>query len=609
MVHSVLSRTGLLAAVSAFLFITSQQVLAGDVISDGPSAKVNKNLAVASIGARPLANVTADVWALGNYAYTGTSAAQCGGDPESGVWVWDVHNHNRAEFVGIIPSPPGSFAADMAAATMNSGDILVHTNQLCASGGPGGLEVYDVSDPTAPTFLSSIRIDELNPISDALFGGLTDLPTSGVFLFTQGDRDYVAAVANGGFDNFRIYDITDPTTPTLVSAWGAEEIFDPGVGDETADTGRVLNAALWLIDGFGTSRNRFLSDITISEDGQRAYLANWDAGLVLLDISDPTSPQLVSQALQPASGDGEVNSASAWPSADGTIVVESEEDFSAFETLFSITTGPAAGEYPAQEGAITTPIGSLPGQTMAGPTVYVGFACDADVPIPAAPSADSIALILRGVCTFSEKIDNAEDAGYAGIVMMNDEARGDALVTMGGDPTNLPGVFVGHSTGLAVAAKPDQASLVIGDAGEDVSAARVANAWGGLRVWDYTDPANPVLASTFNTLCGGVPDDPSCDPASPSTARGVVVDGTKAYVAWSREGVVAIDVSDPYGPVEFARFADDSQAFIDANGGNPHDFLGVYKRSGQPWIYASDRNGGLYVLKEYGAGSEKKGKQ
>ena len=43
--------------------------------------------------------------------------------------------------------------------------------------------------------------------------------------------------------------------------------------------------------------------------------------------------------------------------------------------------------------------------------------------------------------------------------------------------------------------------------------------------------------------------------------------------------------------------------------GNPHAFQGIYKKSGEPLIYASDRNGGLYVLKEYGAGSKKKGKK
>jgi hypothetical protein len=38
------------------------------------------------------------------------------------------------------------------------------------------------------------------------------------------------------------------------------------------------------------------------------------------------------------------------------------------------------------------------------------------------------------------------------------------------------------------------------------------------------------------------------------------------------------------------------------------DVWGIYKVPNQPWVYASDRNGGLYVLKEYGAGSAKQGK-
>ena len=128
-------------------------------------------------------------------------------------------------------------------------------------------------------------------------------------------------------------DITNPSAPVLTSFWGAEESFDPGVV-ASGDFTRNLNAAIWLTSGFGASQNRFLHDVTISADGTDAYLSNWDAGLILLDISNPASPQLVSVAIDPVNGslDGEVNSHAAWPSEDGTIVVESEEDFSAWES-------------------------------------------------------------------------------------------------------------------------------------------------------------------------------------------------------------------------------------------------------------------------------------
>ena len=120
-----------------------------------------------------------------------------------------------------------------------------------------------------------------------------------------------------------------------VSGWGAEELFDPGVGeltnpDDPVQTNRVLNAGLWLVDGLGSSANRLLHDFTITPDGTRAYLANWDAGLILLDITDVTDPQVISVAIEPTSEDGDVNSHSVWPNASGTIVIEGEEDFDSF---------------------------------------------------------------------------------------------------------------------------------------------------------------------------------------------------------------------------------------------------------------------------------------
>ncbi len=207
-------------------------------------------------------------------------------------------------------------------ATLSSGDILVHSNESCA-GGPGGYEIYNVDDPSNPVYLASVRIDDPNPLTPLIFGPITDVGVHNLWLFSQGAQDYVGVTTETAYGNFHIYDITDPANPVLVSFWGAEEIFDPGVV-ASADFGRNLDAALWLLDGFGASANRFLHDVTITTDGTRAYLANWDAGLVLLDISDPTNPQLVSVALDPANGslDGEVNSHSVWPSADGTIVVE-----------------------------------------------------------------------------------------------------------------------------------------------------------------------------------------------------------------------------------------------------------------------------------------------
>ena len=479
---------------------------------------------------------------------------------------------------------------------MNSGDILVHSNESCA-GGPGGYEIYNVDDPTAPVHLAHVQTDDVNALlRDGL--GFVDFGVHNLFLFTQGDNDYVGAVANSEFGNFQIFDISDPASPTLVGFWGAESLLFPGVDFATTTDfgGVILPADAYLFSGFGASQNRFLHDITITADGTQAYLANWDAGLILLDISDPTSPSLVSVAIDPASEDGEVNSHAVWPNESGDIVIEGEEDFTPFESVFTIDTGPNAGSYPAAEASFTTPIDSLPGAMMSGSTTYVGLACDGGDPVPA---GSGIALIQRGACDFDEKATNVINAGYSGMVVFNDAARGDALVTMGGDSRAIPGVFVGHSTGLAIAGVGTAGELVIGASGASVSASSEPNGWGGFRIWDYSNPANPVLAAIFNTVCSADPTDPSCDPAGTYTAHNVIVETTdkgrvKAYISWYSDGMLVLDITDPYNPFEVTRHT--------ASG---EDYWGVYKVPGEPWIYGSDQNGGLRIFKETGAGSGK----
>lgn len=512
-------------------------------VSEGPSGNRTKNLDLVGRGERLVENATTDVWALDGFGYVGTFNVPCGDGTGSlegpGVQVFNVQNPKKTEYVTTIPSQDGSRINDVKAANLNSGAILVHSNERCASHGPGGFEVYDVADPTNPVHLASVQVDDANEVLRETFG---------------------------------VVDV----------------IFG------------------WMRTGFGNSQNKYLHDITITDDGTKAYLSHWDAGLILLDISDPADPQLVSVAIDPENGslDGEVNSHSAWPSADGSIVVEGEEDFSAwvgdtppgnltfgegdpttplpgtavgtnvgndFEGSptgnsgtvdagsVEVTSGPLAGTtYPAIELAGDQPkfadVGPLSGEF-----VFIGRACNGDEILNAdAIDEGDIAVVRRGACTFRQKNFNAADAGAAAVVIANNA--------------------------------------------ED-------SPWSGLRIWDYSDPENPVLASTFNTVCSASPTPiPECDPAGTYSVHNVVVENTddgrvKAYVSWYYDGMLVLDVTDPANPVEVARFFDNSDEFLESNGGQPHDFWGVWKEPGEPWIYGSDRNGGLYVFKEKGTGS------
>lgn len=593
------------------------------MISEGPSEQGTKNLELVGRGERLVENATTDVWALDGFGYIGTFNVPCGDGTGSlegpGVQVFNVENPKKTEYVTTIPSQDGSRINDVKAANLNSGAILVHSNERCASHGPGGFEVYDVENPANPVHLASVQIDDANEVLREDFG-VVDVGVHNLFLFTQGERDYVALQAEGEFGGFQIFELTDPENPQFVSAWGAEFLCEGDFCSEDphaeTDPDVILDVIFgWMRTGFGNSQNKYLHDVTITDDGTQAYLSHWDAGLVLLDISDPADPQPVSVAIDPENGslDGEVNSHSAWPSADGSIVVEGEEDFSAWNSVqppgnltfgegdpaaplpgsaistsagddfegsqtgnsgtvdadsVEVTSGPLAGQsYPAVELSGDQPrfadIGAI-----SGDIVWIGRACSAtdDRPADEILNADAIAdggiaVVRRGACTFREKNFNAEAAGADAVVIANN-------VT---DDTP----------------------------------------WSGLRIWDYSDPENPVLASTFNTVCSASPEPiPQCDPFGTYSSHNVVVEDTddgrvKAYVSWYYDGMLVLDVTDPANPVEVARFFDNSDEFLESNGGLPHDFWGVWKEPGEPWIYGSDRNGGLYVFKEKGTGSGK----
>ncbi|NIP35139.1 MAG: hypothetical protein GWN18_09340, partial [Thermoplasmata archaeon] len=64
----------------------------------------------------------------------------------------------------------------------------------------------------------------------------------------------------------------------------------------------------------------------------------------------------------------------------------------------------------------------------------------------------------------------------------------------------------------------------------------------------------------------------------------------KAYVSWYSDGMLILDVTDAYNPVEVGRYLDNE---VNENG-EPNDFWGVYKVPNDPYLYGSDRNGGLY---------------
>lgn len=107
--------------------------------------------------------------------------------------------------------------------------------------------------------------------------------------------------------------------------------------------------------------------------------------------------------------------------------------------------------YAAAQGAITVPLADV-GGSVSGAIMDVGAACVSDGPLP--DLTGKIALIVRGGCAvavenrFDSKIPHAAAAGAIAAIVYNN--FGDGVITMGGNPVGLPGVFVGSSSGIAL---------------------------------------------------------------------------------------------------------------------------------------------------------------
>jgi subtilisin family serine protease len=92
----------------------------------------------------------------------------------------------------------------------------------------------------------------------------------------------------------------------------------------------------------------------------------------------------------------------------------------------------------------------------------LSLACD---PLAAASSADSIALIQRGVCDFSLKLYNAQQAGYAAVIVVNRVDGPPTAMGKGASPSDptIPGWMIGLDAATTFKAQ-DGAAVIIGAA-------------------------------------------------------------------------------------------------------------------------------------------------
>lgn len=221
-----------------------------------------------------------DVWAHDGVVYLG-SIARGDACPATGVRLYSTTEPAAPAALGVMAGDyDGTSTEQVWAGRIDtpafSGNLAVVAHRACDGSAPEfrGFTVHNVSDPANPVLLGSYDT------------GLGTQGVAGFDVWVEPDRVLVvAAVPNSlldhmrSFGDVRIVDITDPATPSDVADWDFRRDAEPFERDA------VANGA--------DPRYLFSNDVTIDTDGRRAFVSQWDAGIIVLDVSTPESPRSI----------------------------------------------------------------------------------------------------------------------------------------------------------------------------------------------------------------------------------------------------------------------------------------------------------------------------
>jgi len=517
-----------------------------------------------------------DVATYRNLAFVGKWSGPC---PGGGVDVIDISEPATPTLLSHTPEHLDTSMEVMRPLRIGTRDVLAIGLQDCRKPTPGvtaraGLELVDITDARNPSELSFFDVDafgrqivgvhELDVTRAPDGRSLALLAVPGLEPATADDSGH------GGKGDLLIVDISDPTRPVLTGSWGV--LGDPALGLDFYRTVRRGNDARTL-----------LHSVRAGHEGTIAYLSYWDAGVIILDIADPSQPHYLGRTTYAPTAEG--NAHSVAEADGGRLIVQADEVTSPFQ--LRLTSNAFRGERPAAPGNFSRPIGTDPAQSMSGPIVFVGRGCGQDAYL--ADPAGKIALVERGACRFDEKVARAQQARATGAVIFDDQANTDEIAPMDGSrhvvlpngsavDVDIPAVLVSRDTGLGLR-----------DSGPPTtaSAASTFTGWGYLTLWDVRDRRHPVQVGEFAT-----PEvfEPSRAGAGLWTVHNPEVRGSTLLASWYSDGVRAIDISRPWLPREIAAWTG-AGAPADAP---PLSIWGV-AFSGS-LVLASDRNFGLYVL-------------
>ncbi|HET7734812.1 MAG TPA: PA domain-containing protein, partial [Nocardioidaceae bacterium] len=370
----------------------------------------------------------ADVGVLGDYAYLAAWGVRtC---KYNGIHVVDISDLANPREVAFIRAKEGSYPGEgihpiSISTPAFTGDIVVSNNERCNdTTGFGGLNIYDVTNPLEPAPLTE-------GIGDSTVNGQGKKDANeihSVFAWDAGDRAYVMMTDNEEGKDVDIMDITNPRKPFLAAEYDLDEYVAAQAKTQIAQ------------DQPENLKEVFLHDMVVKEiDGRQvALLSYWDAGYVAMDVTDVTKPVYLGDTdyaqLDPEAGESgyevppEGNGHQGEFTRDNRYFVGTDEDFAPYALISKNTTDGTTLQ--ASQGSGTPPLGE--GETITGQSVYVGRACPGDPAVPAAGEGSQIAVVERGVCTFTEKVAAVQQVGgYEAILIFNRQGSDACEVPLG----------------------------------------------------------------------------------------------------------------------------------------------------------------------------------
>jgi len=185
----------------------------------------------------------------------------------TGTSIVDVTKPDRPEIVSQIPNPAGTHTHKVRV----SGEVMLVNNEKFLEAGlrsdefEPGLRIFNIKDLTSPKEVSFFRTSG-----------------KGVHRFSidvEKNRAYIPTGAEGYSNNiFMTVDFSNPDNPREISRWWLNGQWEAGGEKPTWPENRNVGLHLPLVLG------------------NRAYLAYWDAGYIILDFTDISHPNLISRA-------------------------------------------------------------------------------------------------------------------------------------------------------------------------------------------------------------------------------------------------------------------------------------------------------------------------